>query len=359
MRLVVVIAEDPSIRLQCEKSLSASETTVVSLPSILSALDLVRRTLPDALVLGGRLAQGGGAYAMIDRVPEGRMVVFGPAVVPVARAGVRYAETMSQLRAVVRQILADRTLMAASAPSGPEDRLRFALHDINNLLAAASLNAGLIAEGDVCDDVRGAAMGITDAVCAVHRILESVRTAAGRPRRMIHTQPSMVDVPELMRGLHRRWWGRAVRTEHDLKFALGPSVGTVRADPDLLARVLDNLIDNALSYSEPGTTIVVEASCEPGQLQIRVCDEGPGVPVEERDQIFKDSVRIRAGRVVHRPGHGLGLAFCRQAVSAHEGRIWVESNHPRGSRFCLRLPTAPTGAPALATAWRVPAAAEG
>lgn len=117
-------------------------------------------------------------------------------------------------------------------------------------------------------------------------------------------------------------------------------VKRVQADVDLLRRVLENLLDNALRHAPDKSRIRMTAAASEGAIEIRVADEGPGIPDELRSKIFERFVQVESGeRVVTRSGRGLGLTFCKLAVEAHGGSIWVEPANPGpGSVFCLRLP---------------------
>jgi PAS domain S-box-containing protein len=110
------------------------------------------------------------------------------------------------------------------------------------------------------------------------------------------------------------------------------------ADQAKIMRVVANLVDNALKYSPSGGQITVLA--EPGQekeVVVRVRDNGPGVPEEFRQKIFERFSQIPGIRG-RRRGTGLGLTFCKLAVEAHSGRIWVEANPTGGSDFVFTLP---------------------
>ena len=110
------------------------------------------------------------------------------------------------------------------------------------------------------------------------------------------------------------------------------------ADRELLRRVLQNLLDNALRYSPSGSRLEVElAPAGEVSVELAVRDQGPGIPAELRERIFEKYVRL-AGSSAEDMGRGLGLAFCRLAVEAHGGRIWAEPNTPAGSCFRIRLP---------------------
>src|SRR5690606_3519872 len=88
-------------------------------------------------------------------------------------------------------------------------------------------------------------------------------------------------------------------------------VPTLRADLDLLRRVIENLLDNALRHAPQGSSIELSARAEPGQVVIRVADSGPGVPPELRDKIFERFVQVEKKEpLLTRAGRGLGLTFC-------------------------------------------------
>jgi signal transduction histidine kinase len=114
----------------------------------------------------------------------------------------------------------------------------------------------------------------------------------------------------------------------------------VFVDPDLVTRVIENLLDNAIKYAPRNSPIRVLARGEGERgVSIRVEDHGRGVPPEQRDRIFERYARLDRDMQVHsRTSRGLGLAFCKLAVEAHGGKIWVEDNQPEGAAFCATIP---------------------
>jgi len=121
----------------------------------------------------------------------------------------------------------------------------------------------------------------------------------------------------------------------------------VKVDEDQITRVLINLIDNAIKFSPTGGTVTISARVlengAAGLSHAVVCsvrDEGPGIPAEHREHIFERFVRL-SDRIERRRGTGLGLAFCKMAIEAHGGRIWVEDPPSgAGSQFSFTLPVA-------------------
>jgi len=110
-----------------------------------------------------------------------------------------------------------------------------------------------------------------------------------------------------------------------------------RLDREMIARVLSNLIDNALKFTPTGGLVGIHLARRAGLIELQVTDTGPGVPLEHRDRIFDRYGQI-PGAIGRRRGTGLGLAFCKLAVDAHGGRIWVEDNPGGGSIFTVQLP---------------------
>ena len=113
----------------------------------------------------------------------------------------------------------------------------------------------------------------------------------------------------------------------------------VTCDQDLVERVLANFVVNALKFSPPGSPLVVLVENRPEGVWFGVRDQGPGVPVEYRESIFNKFEQVDAWRQGQRRGTGLGLAFCKLAVEAHDGRIGVDCPEGGGSTFWFTIPS--------------------
>lgn len=111
----------------------------------------------------------------------------------------------------------------------------------------------------------------------------------------------------------------------------------VHVDPDMIRRVVTNLLENATKYTPSGCLIQVGAYFQDGYVHVWVQDNGPGIPASEHERIFEKFSRLHAREGPR--GLGLGLAYCRMAVQAHGGRIWVESKPGAGARFQFTLPS--------------------
>lgn len=129
------------------------------------------------------------------------------------------------------------------------------------------------------------------------------------------------------------------KREIDFVRQLAPDLPRVYAQEDMVRRVLVNLVDNAIKYSPESRVITVKASVpDEGMVLIAVIDQGTGIPEQYRQSIFKKFERIQ--REGESKGLGMGLAFCRLAVEAHGGQIWVDDAPDGGARFNFTLPIA-------------------
>jgi PAS domain S-box-containing protein len=128
----------------------------------------------------------------------------------------------------------------------------------------------------------------------------------------------------------------ASRSEILLLNGVSYDLPPVQADPGLLNRVMQNLLDNALKFTPNGGTVEVSAIFDPEKDEIRleVKDSGPGIPEYLLSRVFEKY----ASSDTNGRGTGLGLAFCKLAVEAHGGEIWVESYPGQGTTICFSIP---------------------
>ncbi len=107
-------------------------------------------------------------------------------------------------------------------------------------------------------------------------------------------------------------------------------------DAELVFRIFQNLIGNALKFTPADGTVKISLAVDNGQIRCVIADNGPGIPAEFHQRIFEKFGQVHADR--QRLGTGLGLNFCKLAVEAHGGRIGLESEAGKGSRFWFSLP---------------------
>ena len=145
---------------------------------------------------------------------------------------------------------------------------------------------------------------------------------------------------DLVRSCVRQGEGLARKGGVDLTTTLLEALPQIEADPDLAARVLGNLLSNALKHTPAGGRVEVGAAAEGEGVRFWVRDTGDGIPRQLLPRVFDKFVVGDSASEESGLGHGtgLGLTFCKLAVEAHGGRIWAESDPGAGSRFSFTLP---------------------
>jgi heavy metal sensor kinase len=149
-----------------------------------------------------------------------------------------------------------------------------------------------------------------------------------------------IDVADLLEELAARW-RRAAEAKQVGVVARVPDTGTITADPDLLRRALDNLVDNAIRYSPALAAVTVSARQQDDAWLFEVADQGPGVPEDLRETVFRRFVRSDSVRTRRAGGAGLGLALGAAIADAHGGRLTLATRAEPGAIFQLRLPAQP------------------
>lgn len=148
-------------------------------------------------------------------------------------------------------------------------------------------------------------------------------------RRVFEVQPLLEEAASLSR-LHTPGIHVEVRVE-----APPPRI---HGDPERVHQVVSNLVENAVRYSPPGSTVELRASSSHNGVTIEVADEGPGIPEEESQRVFERFYRADSARSSLHGGAGLGLAIARWIVDLHGGMIRPEQRQPRGCRMVVVLP---------------------
>jgi len=129
---------------------------------------------------------------------------------------------------------------------------------------------------------------------------------------------------------------RGKQVEIDLK--VPPDLGAANLDKDLLRIAIDNLVGNAIKYSDSGTRVILAAEkLANDYLRITVTDQGIGIAPEETEKVFEKYYRSKSKEVAARSGHGLGLYLAKRIVELHHGSITVQSDLGKGTQFAIEL----------------------
>jgi two-component system, sensor histidine kinase and response regulator len=219
---------------------------------------------------------------------------------------------------------------------------QFVVHDLKNPVSTLDLFLQLLLRDVTLSEsarhsvlrMRGEARSLTR---MIYNLLDISLSDEGRlaPRR---GPINIADLAaEVVRELELRAQTVSVALVHDVENM------QIQADENLLRRILENLVENAIRHAPENSEVRLSSKQVDSGIELRVIDRGYGVAPEERVRIFDPFVQLDYGeRVAPRTGRGLGLTFCRVAVGAHGGKIWIEDAEP-GAVFCVSLPHVQSG----------------
>src|SRR5580704_3754494 len=238
-----------------------------------------------------------------------------------------YSRFKSQRDDMVRLQLQKERLMA------------FVVHDLKNPVNAMDLHAQILARDQaLSDDARESAVQIRGAARQLNRMILNLLDLSKADEGKLTVTRADVALRPLVDAVTGEI-ALAAR-ERDVTCEVALETDRVLADEDLLRRTLANLVENAIHHAPRRTVVRVLGRRGDGATELRVVDGGTGVPSSMREQIFDPFVQLEGnGLPSSRSGRGLGLTFCRLAVEAHGGRIWIEDANP-GAIFALRIPDA-------------------
>lgn len=213
-----------------------------------------------------------------------------------------------------------------------QDFVGMASHDLASPLTVLRARAQLLLRRQRFDEESVTA--ILDQTTRMGRLIEDLRALAQVEGGGLSLHLESLDLVEIVRGAVDRT--RTLTTTHTVRLA-GPTTPViVQGDPDRLGQVLDNLLGNAIKYSQPDGQIVVSVVVVGGESHVSITDQGPGIPPDLLPTLFD-----RFSRGTHTAGDsglGLGLYITRMLVEAHGGRVGASSQLGVGSTFTVTLP---------------------
>ena len=216
-------------------------------------------------------------------------------------------------------------------------------HELKNPLA--SLRSAVDGLDRVQDpDLREKLKAIVrEDVARLDRLIGDISEAARTDAELARATFERVDLGPLIEQLVHSWETRRETGDARLAFARPrKNTAAVMGKPDRLARAINAIIDNAVSFSPPGGLVEIAVARVGDEVRIRIDDEGPGVPPEARQAIFNRFHSVRPEGENFGRHSGLGLAIAQAIVNGHDGEIDVQDRDdaPSGARFTIRLPAA-------------------
>ena len=213
----------------------------------------------------------------------------------------------------------------------------FVVHDLKNPVNTMDLAAQLLLRHpEVGSNARESVQRIRDAARSLLRLVLNLLDISKSEEGQLAPRCTDVDLDALITEILEVHAVTAQASEVVLRRDV--EVRSIHADVDLLRRVIENLLDNALRHAPQQSEVWITASKRESAIEIRVADAGSGIAPEMREKVFERFVQVESGEhTVTRTGRGLGLTFSKLAIEAHGGTIWVEDAKP-GAVFCVRLP---------------------
>jgi signal transduction histidine kinase len=238
-----------------------------------------------------------------------------------------------------------RLYVAASAASQAKSAfLHMAAHELRTPLTVLSGYLSLLSDGSVgsAPEAWMSPLGILAAKTReLERIVDDLLTASGLEDGDPSQQREVVDLRKVVEGAADRIRPRADLLGAEVSVGMPDDPVPVEADPAKLGRVLDNLLNNALTYTTRSPRVGISLSTRSRRAIVHIEDNGVGISQEDRERVFDRLYRVADSQVVV-PGIGLGLYIARQLAQSSGGTLAVESSTPGvGSVFALSLPLSP------------------
>ncbi len=213
-------------------------------------------------------------------------------------------------------------------------------HELRTPLTSIRGSLGLLASGKLGDLTPRAGSMVTIALQSSERLTRLINDLLDIERIESGNRPMEVtahDAHQLLAAAAKHIDGLA--TSVGVRVEVGACAGRVLADEDGIMQTMTNLLGNAIKYSDPGGTVVLDATEGEGLVLFRVRDHGRGIPADKLESIFERFEQVDSSDARQKGGTGLGLAISRSIIERHGGRIWAESELGVGTTVQFTLPS--------------------
>ena len=225
-----------------------------------------------------------------------------------------------------------------------DDLMKMIVHDLKTPLTSVLATMEMLLDGDFGAIVEEQRKAIGDAeskaedlLALINDVLEVSRIEEAELT--LDLQP--IAPAALLTEIEHEWAVRFQQEGVHASVEVTDDAPVFEADKELLKRVINNLVQNAVTHSAQAVTIEFKARKDGDGVMFTIADNGPGIPPQYHEVIFRKFERVRTQGVPRTRSSGLGLAFCKMVVDAHGGRIWVQSAEGQGSAFHFTLPLKP------------------
>jgi len=229
-----------------------------------------------------------------------------------------------------------------------DDRMKMSVHDLKSPLTSVLATLELLGDGafgSLSDDQKravGEAEGKSEDLLA---LIEDILEVARIEEAAVKLTPEPIAPLALLSELVHEWRHRFQQEGTRVTVGVDDDTPIFHADKILLKRVFSNLIQNAVTHSSREIELTITARQAGDSVLFTVADNGPGIPPEYHEVIFRKFGQVSSGVAPRVRSSGLGLTFCKLVVDLHGGMIWVRSREGEGSAFHVQLPIEPRTVP--------------
>ena len=366
---LLVVDDDPRNRKLLEEYLTSAGYQVRTAEDGRSALEAARARPPDVVFLDVMMPDISGLEVcrLLKREPATRLtqIVLVTALdgTPHRVEGldggaddylgkpVRREEFLAKVRSLlrVRGLIAELEearagLAARNAALEELEALKETLaqtlvHDLKNPLSAILANLDLLERASRDEAVGRLAARCRSAASRMHRMILDLLDVAGLEEGRLVLHADAADAIPLVRRAVEDLDAAARARNVTLSIDATEAPCPILADLSVLHRVVENLVTNAIEHSPAGGRVRVGVETRNEGVEIKVADDGPGIPEAHRERVFEKFARLELRNAGVFGNRGLGLTFCRLAVEAHGGTIWVDAAPEGGALFRVLLPS--------------------
>ena len=220
-----------------------------------------------------------------------------------------------------------------------EDMSSMIVHDLRTPISNIALACDMLLYSDLEEKQRNKVETIFYAWQRLSSLIDDLLIMAKMESGKLNLNKTSVDINDLVKNVVGDFTQFAINNKIQLITELSESNQSLSVDANLFRRLLENLLSNAIKFSPSHSQVSIKVDClnvPEADIQIQVIDRGLGVEEELKESIFN---KYDTGNNINKNIHqiGLGLAFCKMVVDAHQGKIFVEDNQPKGSIFTVQI----------------------
>ncbi|NCS87248.1 MAG: HAMP domain-containing histidine kinase [Ignavibacteria bacterium] len=217
------------------------------------------------------------------------------------------------------------------------------IHDIKNPAATIKSMAELFSHLDLTlDEQKEIIKALTITADKLIRITTEITKILTYEFSFIEIEFSLHSIEKVLEDVYSCNKQKAKLKGQNISLDIKTTLPEVEIDKDMIFDAIDNLLDNAIKFSDDSKTIHLTAELEADHISVQVLDNGPGIPLQEIEKAFKKGSRLSPKPTGGEISTGYGLWIVKKIVEAHHGKVWLKSDQKKGSNFGFKIPVRQT-----------------